>query len=249
MAAAAPELPRLPELSQLYDEANFVPRRGQLMMFAGQPGAAKTFLALWLAQRLGLRTIYVSADSDPFEMTTRLAAMLSGHDKEAVAKAMDGPGYGYYEDLLTSARIWFAFDSSPTLDDIADELHAYVELWDQHPELIVVDNLGSVEAEMGEEFAGQRLVMREMHRLARETGAAVLVLHHTREEGDPFYPQARSLISGKVSQLPERILTVAYDPNMNLQRLAIVKNRGGKQDASGNLWYPLSADLSRATFH
>jgi hypothetical protein len=47
---------------------------------------------------------------------------------------------------------------------VADEITAYVELWDSYPEVIVIDNAMNVEAEMGEEHAGLRLIFKELHR-------------------------------------------------------------------------------------
>lgn len=247
LAADADALPRVAELEPLY-KYGFVPRRGQLLMIAGQPGAGKSAFALWLAQRMNARTLYFSADMDAHTAVTRLAALLTGFTVEEVSTALSGPGFGYFEDALQDSNIQFCFDSGPTLDDIADEIKAYVELWDAYPEVIVIDNAMNVEAEMGEEHAGLRFVFKETHRMARETGAGIIVLHHTREEASPFLPQQRASIQGKVAQLPERILTVALDTSQNKFLFAPVKNRGGKQDATGGTTFPLNAIPERATF-
>jgi hypothetical protein len=170
LAADADALPRVAELESLY-KYGFVPRRGQLLMVAGQPGAGKSAFALWLAQRMGARTLYFSADMDAHTAVTRLAALQTGFTVDEVATALSGPGFGYFEEALMESNIQFCFDSGPTLDDIADEITAYVELWDRYPEVIVIDNAMNVEAEMGEEHAGLRFVFKETHRMARETGA------------------------------------------------------------------------------
>lgn len=217
-------------------------------MVAGQPGAGKSAFALWLAQRMNARTLYFSADMDAHTAVTRLAALLTGFTVDEVSTALSGPGFGYFEEALQDSNIQFCFDSGPTLQDIADEIDAYVELWDSFPEVIVIDNAMNVEAEMGEEHAGLRLIFKELHRLARETGAGVVVLHHTREEASPFVPQQRAAIQGKVAQLPERILTVALDMNEGSFLFAPVKNRGGKQDATGGTHFKLTALPERATF-
>jgi hypothetical protein len=247
LAADADALPRVDELDELY-RYGFVPRRGQLLMIAGQPGAGKSAFALWIAQRMNARTLYFSADMDAHTAVTRLAGLLTGYTVEEVTSALNGPGFGFFEEELLSSNIQFCFDSGPTLQDIADEIDAYVELWDAYPEVIVIDNAMNVEAEMGEEHAGLRLIFKELHRMARDTGAGLLVLHHTREEASPFLPQARAAIQGKVAQLPERILTVALDTSQGTFLFAPVKNRGGKQDATGGTYFRLTALPERATF-
>jgi hypothetical protein len=247
LAADADALPRVAELEPLY-KYGFVPRRGQLLMVAGQPGAGKSAFALWLAQRMAAKTLYFSADMDAHTAVTRLAALITGFTVDEVSTALSGPGFGFFEESLSESNIQFCFDSGPTLQDVADEITAYVELWDSYPEVIVIDNAMNVEAEMGEEHAGLRLIFKELHRMARETGAGVVVLHHTREEASPFIPQQRASIQGKVAQLPERILTVALDTTQGTFLFAPVKNRGGKQDATGNTHFRLTAIPERATF-
>ena len=246
-AADSEALPRVQELEQLH-AYGFMPRRGQLLMVAGQPGAGKSTFTNWYAMRLGLPALIFSADQDSFTSITRLAAAMTGYTIDNVSQAVNSGGFGYFSDILAESKIQFCFDSSPTLDDMADELSAYVELWDRYPDIIVVDNLLNIEAELGEEFAGLRLVAKELHRMARETNAAVIVVHHTREESDPSCTPSRREIQGKVAQLPERILTVAYNQDEGSFRIAPVKNRGGRQDPTGKQFFRLSAYPDRASF-
>ena len=125
----------------------------------------------------------------------------------------------------------WSFESSPTLEDIAEEVKAFEELWGQSPELIIVDNLMDVATDGGEEFASMRAIMKELKYLARATNAAVLVLHHTSEGvvGTPCQP--RSALQGKVAQLPALILTLGLVGTS--LACAVVKNRYGKADANG----------------
>lgn len=247
LAAVAEPLPRIPELRYLYDYG-FIPRRGQFMMVAGQPGAGKSAFILWWTVRMNVKTLYFSADMDAFTAVTRLAACVTGYEISSIVEAIETDSMGYIEESLTESGVQFCFDSGPTLQDIADEIDAYVELWDAFPELIVIDNAMNVEAEMGEEHAGLRLVFKEVHRMARECGAAVIMLHHTREEGSPWVPPARDKIQGKVAQLPEQILTVALNTSTMQFMLAPVKVRSGKQDATGGTYFSLTAVPERATF-
>ncbi len=127
-------------------------------------------------------------------------------------------------------------DSSPSIDDLELEIRAYVELYGEAPELIVIDNLMNVVAETDNEWAGLRAIMMELHDMARKTEACVLVLHHVSEQseyGSTINPPARRAIHGKVSQLPALILTLGYDPQDNVLRVAVVKNRFGPHAADG----------------
>ena len=105
----------------------------------------------------------------------------------------------------------------------------------------------------GEEFGNMRSALKELKYLARDTNAAILVLHHTQEGyvGDPCQP--RSSLQGKVAQLPALILTVGQTGN-GLLGVAAVKNRYGRADQSGKtpVWlqfnpeYMFIADLEEA---
>lgn len=248
VASDAEALPEVAILGPLY-RFGFVPRAGQVLMVAGQPGSLKSMFGQWYADELGLRTLYFCADSDPHTAVTRLAAKRTGYTSDEVARALETGAAGFFVDALAGSNLQFCFDSGPTLDDVALEVYAYVELWDAYPEVIIIDNLLNVEAEVGEEFAGMRMVSKEIHRLARETGAAVMILHHMRECDDASNPQPRAHLQGKVSQLPERILSVAYDADEGAFKMAPVKNRGGRQDPSGKQFFRLRADPARATFY
>jgi len=78
----------------------------------------------------------------------------------------------------------------------------------------------------------------------------VFLLHHTSEgEGRPELPPSRKSIQGKISQLPEMILTVALDHETSEYRVACVKNRFAKNSASGADYTTLHADASRMTLY
>ncbi len=218
------------------------------MMIAGQPGSLKSMFAQWYVTNMGIPTLYFCADSDSNTAITRLIAERTGYLTDQIVEALENGGEEYYESYLKDSKIHFCFDSGPTLGDIADELEAYIELWDRFPRVILIDNLLNVEAELGEDFSGMRLIAKELHRLSRETGAAVIVLHHMREVGNPLAPQPRSELQGKVAQLPERILSVAFDHTQGCFRIAVVKNRGGPSDSTGGTSFPLRADPARASF-
>jgi len=222
-------------------------RRGQLTMVAAAPNAGKSMFALVYAIKAGVPTLFFSADTDVTTVMIRAASHISGHAQITVEQNLDVKS-AYYDDSFEKMRhIQWVFDSSPSLDDIELEVKAYQELYGIPPQLIVVDNLMNVAAETDNEWAGLRAIMMELHDLARNTEACVLVLHHVSEAteyGDGTYPPARRSIHGKVSQLPSLMLTLGYDPMGKQLKVAAVKNRFGPNSADGKDWVALDANYA-----
>ena len=211
-------------------------RRGQVCMVAAAPNAGKSMFALIYAIRANVPTLFFSADTDTTTVMMRAAAHLSGHSQVLVEGNLAGNTHYYDQHLPKLNNIKWVFDSSPSIDDLELEIRAYVELYGEAPELIVIDNLMNVVAETDNEWAGLRAIMMELHDMARKTEACVLVLHHVSEQseyGSTINPPARRAIHGKVSQLPALILTLGYDPQDNVLRVAVVKNRFGPHAADG----------------
>jgi predicted ATP-dependent serine protease len=205
-------------------------------MVAAAPNAGKSMFALIYAIRANVPTLFFSADTDTTTVMMRAAAHLSGHSQVLVEGNLAGNTHYYDQHLPRLNNIKWVFDSSPSIDDLELEIRAYVELYGEAPELIVIDNLMNVVAETDNEWAGLRAIMMELHDMARKTEACVLVLHHVSEQseyGSTINPPARRAIHGKVSQLPALILTLGYDPQDNVLRVAVVKNRFGPHAADG----------------
>jgi KaiC/GvpD/RAD55 family RecA-like ATPase len=211
-------------------------RRGQVCMVAAAPNAGKSMFALIYAIRANVPTLFFSADTDIATVMMRTAAHISGHNQTLVEENLN-KNPTYYDSKFDRVKnIQWVFDSSPSLDDIEMEVKAYIELYGIPPELIVIDNLMNVAAESDNEWAGLRQIMVELHDMARQTEACVMVLHHVSEQseyGSTTEPPHRRSIHGKVSQLPAMILTLGYEPIGNLLRVAAVKNRFGKHTADG----------------
>ena len=219
-------------------------RRGQLCMVAAAPNAGKSMFSLVYAIQAQVPTLFFSADTDVTTVMIRAAAHTSGHSQLTVETNLDSNSKYYDKYFDKIGHIQWVFDSSPSLDDIELEVKAYQELYGLPPELIIVDNLMNVAAETDNEWAGLRAIMMELHDLARNTEACVLVLHHVSEAteyGDGTMPPARRAIHGKVSQLPSLILTLGYDVLGKQLRVAAVKNRFGPNSADGKVNVPLSA--------
>jgi predicted ATP-dependent serine protease len=201
-------------------------------MIAGEPGAGKSTLALALALRMNVPTLYLSADTNAHTMAMRLYSMITGESQQNAEISIEKDPEAAKEKLGLASHIYWSFDSSPNLGDLDDECMAIEELLGKPPELIVVDNLMDVAMDGGEEFSGMRGAMKELKFLARDTNAAVLVLHHTSEsyKSEPTPP--RAALQGKVAQLPALILTIGQQAG--LMAVSSVKNRYGKADPSGS---------------
>jgi len=215
-------------------------RHGELSMIAGPPGAGKSTFALSLAVHSKVPTLYISADTHSHTMSLRLLAMLTGKSQAEVEPLMENDREWAAQMLKPADHVMWEFDSAPTLKDIEDSILAARERLGEDVRLIVLDNAVDVTLDGMDEWGGLRSLMRELKWWARETGAAVVVCHHTSEgvQGNPCPP--RHALHGKVAQTPSLILTVHNQP----QTMAIcaVKNRYGPADANGGTPVWLSYD-------
>ena len=223
----------LPSVFRAFDSNKIIIRRAEVTMFAGTPGVGKSTLALALALKMKVPCLYISADTNAHTMAMRLASMISGKNQTDVEYLM-GNDTGWTKAVLQrSSHIVWSFESSPSLQDIDEEVQAFEELWGCPPVAIFVDNLMDIATDGGEEFASMRAIMKELKYLARATNAAIVVLHHTSEAvmGNPCQP--RSALQGKVAQLPALICTLGVVGSS--MAVAPVKNRYGRADANANL--------------
>jgi len=242
----------MPAVFRTFEQNKIIFRRSEVSIIAGTPGAGKSTLALALALRMQAPTLYVSADTNAHTMAMRLYSMIEGVSQTDAEKIISEQPDLAKEKLARARHIYWSFDSSPSLSDIDDEVTALEETLGESPALIVIDNLMDVNMDGGEEFGAMRSALKELKYLARDTNAAVVVLHHTKEgySGTPCQP--RSSVQGMVNQLPALILTVGQQDGM--LGVASVKNRYGKADPSGNspVWlqflpeYMFIADLEDA---
>ena len=119
----------LPPVFKTFNTNKIIARRSEVSMFAGVPGVGKSTLALALALRMRVPTLYVSADTNAHTMAMRLASMISGKNQTDVETLMNND-YGWTKATLSrGAHIVWSFESSPTLQDIDEEVQAFEELW------------------------------------------------------------------------------------------------------------------------
>jgi len=207
-------------------------RRGQLALLSSHPGRGKTLFALWYAVKIarqGEPVLYISADSDQGTLANRVGAILMNRTVNDVKDMRESEAVDDDANELAALtrRLRIDRDPNPTLDDVWEETQAFEELLGVPPSLIVVDVLLNVHTEL-DGWAGLLDAVKSFHTLARETEACVLVLHHTREEGNATRPGPMNATMGKVNQFPELILNIAMDGEQYWA--APVKNRDGVAD-------------------
>ena len=235
----------LPSVFRTFDANKVVIRRSEISMIAGTPGAGKSTLALAIALRAKVPTLYISADTNAHTMAMRLLSMIINKPQsEAEMLLIDDVENSRKVINNSSGHIFWSFESAPTLSDLDQEVEAFEELWGCAPTLIVIDNLMDIANDGGEEFAAMRSTIKELKYLARDTNAAVLLLHHTKESyvGNPCQP--RSALQGMVAQLPALICTVGTNAP-GFIAVAPVKNRYGKADPTGDtaFWLQFNPEI------
>lgn len=250
-------LPRVAALADLY-ELGIEFYRGEMVLIAGRPNDGKTplmqFITAQLAKQHDQLVWYIAADQSKRTTSSRNAAIVTGDKVAWVREAMAEGGLAadYYMDALMGLKIQYSFQADPSMDDLIEELYALIELWDAFPDVIVIDNLQNVGTEMGEGYHAWMNAMNSFQSLCRLTGATVFVLHHVTEGSSvpQGTPQPRGDIQGKVSQRPEWVFTVAYEPVSQEFRIAPVKGRDLERvDTSGKTWVALRSDPSRIAFY
>lgn len=245
-------LPQVPQLKDFYETgAEFY--KGSVVMIAGMPAAFKSMFTLDIVRSMEVSCLYVSADSDAATQISRLAAQLTGwrHQDIRVQMDEDPEKADYYADVLRQSKVQFSFDSNPDVWDIENEINAWVELYDEYPEVIVVDNLRNVFSGADNEHTGYKTIQQKLIDISRETGSCIITMHHMSEAGGrkSTDPAPRSAIDGKVSQLPDMILSVAREDDQF--RMVAVKNRHNPDhpEAEREHWLTLRVDGATASFH
>ena len=230
------------------------PRQGQLIMIAGRSGAQKSGFALYWLQQMGLPTLYFSGDMTPFEATSRLACMELGWETEDVERWWTDPIEGpKVHEALTKSPIKFSFGNPITFDNIWAEIQAWVEIYNEYPPIIAIDNLMDVEGCADEDNAAQRQAMSYFYQLLMNTGSTIVVIHHATdksERGDqlPGLPPSKREVKNGVGEKPQFMWTVALDPESLEFRVACVKQRMGKSDPSAKNFVRLQADPKSTRF-
>lgn len=233
----------LPAVYPILEAEGIEFRRAGTSMIAGEPGSYKSTLALNLVctwARQGVTCLYISADADPHTVAKRCAGIVTGHPIDMIEPMLKTGGYT--DELRKLASIHWEFKQMSTTQ-IDSRMQALNAMYGAAPDVVVIDNLMNC-VTSPTAFDEQLTMTRDLDEMARDSGAHVMILHHTKEtppgKQAPVKAPARWEIQGKVSQFPRLVLTVA-ESNGRLM-VACVKNTNGAQDKSGNTSYDFSVD-------
>jgi len=207
------------------------------------PGTGKSALALNIGLAFGKDHpgMYYSADSDAFEQSVRAFSILTGSDRpvgERFARGLLEPGEEDLVELVQDVPLRFNYDASPTLDTISNTMDAFEELYGEYPHYAIVDNVTNVQNGTSDNaenpFGGLETFMEYLNTLARNSQTCVIGLHHTLGAyNDGMRPIPLSGVKGQITRVPPQVLTL-FRPTDGQIGVSVVKNRGGRADASGN---------------
>lgn len=226
----------LPAWCEKWRRAQALLYRGAISVVAGPPGSGKTITATNIVNNLRVPTLYISNDSTQYTMVKRAVAMLAGVDQIFAADLIESHPEDAAKILEGWDNIRFNFNSNPTIEEIVTSCNAFREIFGEFPHLLVVDILMNVAHEGVSEQNYWRL-FPALKDVAGEQNSAVLAIHHSSQgvKGDPCPPS--SAIMGKANQLPELIVTQVMQNGKILY--AVVKNRNGPMDDSGQTYFDL----------
>lgn len=196
-------------------------------------------------RKIELPILYISNDSDEATVAQRLYSRRTGIPSHLAEEILQNDPKAAAQALSDASHIRWSFDSSPSLKDIEEEIEAFEELFGEPPHLIVVDILYKVDHVEDSEHTSINRVVSYLDFLARESGACVLIIHHTSERTRGTGTQGRSDILQQVARLPVLMLTLAY--RNGILSISPVKNRHGTDDFTGQTSLQLWADPSTCT--
>lgn len=237
---------KLPTVYRSWEQAGIHIRRGQLSLVASGPGVGKSALALAYAVKSREPILYLSMDTDALTTTIRAGQMLTRFPADRVEALLKDEEFSYIR-LECLGHIDFSFRSGIDFTELSMMVAGYAEKWGAFPHLIVVDNLANIAFD-GDEFGELRRIIADLHQLARMTQSAVIACHHVTGYYDSgTEPVPLSGLQGKISKMPELILTLSRGGDGTTLFVAPVKNRSGKADPSGLWRIPMTALLDSMT--
>lgn len=226
-------------------------RRGQVSLVAGAPGGGKSAIATHVAVNLDytgqgdmVPGIYFSCDSDRMTLGTRVVAGVANIHLSAAESWIKEDSQELREILADSTEhIWWCWNPAPTARDIVDEIECYAYILGDWPHWVIIDNLMNMAGGGGDDGQALGAAIDAGHQISRETGAAVIFLHHVTgqyEDGDTPIPL--SGLRFKVGKVPRLILTL-HKPQDNILAVSVVKNSTGRAEANGSFmtmipWIP-----------
>jgi hypothetical protein len=233
--------PPLPPMFPSWGARGLVLREQSVHMIAGVAGTFKTMVLLSGLANMKVPTLVFSTDSDDATVASRLLGIATGKPTKETEDWLRTQPQRCTELLSRYDFLQWQFLPNPSLDDIWLETYAYGERYGRWPTLICIDILMDISHGEGGEWEVLRLVIKEAKVLARETRAAVLIIHHASEgmRGKPC--PSRGEIMGKAAASPSLMVTLGKDEEDGLWA-ACVKNRHGPSDITGRTAFRMGID-------
>jgi hypothetical protein len=223
-------------------------RRNSLHLWAGPSASFKTMIILNAIMNMKVPTLMFSSDSDESTIASRMLGILTGTPIDKTEEWLS-PTSGELEKAAQLLEpldyIRWDFSPNPTLDDVWNATYAYATVEGCWPQQIVVDIASDVYLDgHKDEWSMLKELMRQGKVLARETGAAVHMVHHVSDAWKPTLERpvpSRGDVLGKLSGIP--VLMVNFAPGGDGEVLAAcVKNRFAKCDPSGKTFLRMSVN-------
>jgi len=203
----------LPPAFAAFERAGIILRRAEITMIAGTPGAGKSSVALAIAARAKVPTLYFSADTNAHTMAMRLVAM-SGRMTQTAAEQLLKREPNQAEEILTlNNHLFWSFESTPTLKDLDDEVSAFETVWGRSPTLIVVDNL--MDIAMDGHFEGYPCQPRSaIQGLVNQIPAMVLTIGQMKQADETYLCVAPVKNRyGRADQTGNNYVSLAFNPD------------------------------------
>lgn len=224
------------------------PKGGNCAVVMAAPGVGKTTFMLNWAVRSGMRTLYISSDTSPHDITAQLGALATGHDRSLVEKRLMATAtwrqeyakaiYQQYPNLVLD------FSPRPTMGEIQAKGEALCELWGEPPQLIVMDTASNVAMkDMSDNAEWQRVWLQSIS-VARYLNSFFVFAHHVKQgiaRSGRVAPDLNDGLWG-CDQFPEFVLAL-HTERTNEITCTVRKNRGGPKDVP----VPLRASLPVAS--
>lgn len=233
----------LPSPYRTFDDFEIRFRRGMFGLIVAGPGTGKSTLALNMAIRMRVPTMYFSADSNAFTQVARAYSISEGVSRERAERYALGEPDDNTVRLLSRPIRW-SFSASPTEDDIQLGMEAFQELYGGYPWLTLVDNISNVLIDKTDRpSAGLDGLTDFLNDTARQTQSCVIGMHHAN---GPFATGLKPIPLDGIKDQPHRtaqmILTL-FRPTEDTIGVSPVKNRDSRADASGSWFAEMSIDF------
>ena len=237
--------PALPVNFEPFNKHRIVLRRGQFTIIAAAPNVGKSLFARNLVVNTPCPTIYYSADSDEYTVKKGVTASLTGQKLDLLDDHFEDKGWQEYysNELRRVDHVDWCYNTDIDIDFIVRRFEAYSEIRGDYPHLVVVDNLGDMVTEDGDEYGELRAICRELRRIARTTKTHVFALHHTKGEWeDGQKPVTLKALLGNLGKNPENVFGLNWtDPSGTQVQMTIPKVRNGQRGT-----FPIAVDYTTA---